>query len=157
MKDQNRELSKGPRSVSSLIAGTALVLGVAGGTIAYAYNGGATASVKSTPTPEQLQRQTGRQVYVMPGDISDTSHGADLGDARDFCIRVGSGPDPEALGFNPLREFCDTHGTHDAYYGALSLSDLGQVCINAGGDFRFVIVDGEFRDACLTDIPLDQN
>lgn len=143
-----------------MFAGAALIVGVAGGAIAYALETGVnnTAGPHSTPTPEQLQKMTGRQVYVMPvpGNDTDSSHGVDLGEAEDFCIRVGSGPDPDDLGFNPLPEFCNTNGLHDAYYSALSLSDLGQVCINAGGEFRFVTVNGDFRDACLTDIPLDQ-
>ena len=151
---KNQEI--GPRSVVSLIAGTALVFAVAGGAITYAYNGGVTGVNNDTPTPEQLQNETGRQVYIIPGEISDPDHGADLDDARDFCIRIGSGPNPDGPGSNPLPEYCNTQGLHDAYYGALSLSDLGQACLNANGSFRFVWVDGEFTDACLTDIPMEQ-
>lgn len=113
-------------------------------------------SVKPFPTPEKLQQQEGREVYVLPD-------GTDKNKVVGYCTLIVSRPSKEAqrLGENNLEDVCSSDIPHDLDPNAYSSDELISLCKGAEGTIAVVAAENgdgfdadNARFACLTDKPI---
>jgi hypothetical protein len=111
--------------------------------------------VEGYPDPEDVQDETGKEVYVLPVD------GSALDEVAKYCIRVGSDVQEGISGRNLLEEVCNTGKSADVKKSYYSPTELMRVCESAGGYIVWVSRPGttgfgedNTLEACVTRIPL---
>lgn len=112
-----------------------------------------TPRIEPFPTPEELQEDLGREVYVLPD-------GRVLKRVSDYCILIASEPShkQDRLGENPLEGVCSAAIAHDMDFETYSVGELADLCELANGEVEVVAsvsgngLDGaSARFACASD------
>jgi hypothetical protein len=107
------------------------------------------------PTPEELRKETGYEVYVFPGED------ATLKQVGEFCILVGSTDEKGVWGKNPHDSVCNTGGLADLDQFSYSEAEFSEICRLAKGTDDWVAKPGSngvgganLEPACVTSFPI---